>query len=199
MKANRHLVVFAKSPVLGRVKTRLGRDIGAVAATRFYRQTVNTVLNRLANDGRWRCWLALRSDRFMATGTFWPSAFSAFEQGAGDIGQRMDTAMRAIPPGPVVIVGTDVPDIRPFHIEAAFRALGHHDAVFGPAVDGGYWLVGARRSPKTPDLFSGVRWSSPHTLSDSLTQTQRGNLTVALLETLDDIDDAISYRKRLRL
>lgn len=187
-------MVFAREPVLGRVKTRLGRDIGSFAATRFYRQTLSGVLGRL-KDGRWRCWLALSPDRAIAGHRFWPKSFQPLGQGPGDIGQRMARAMRAMPPGPVVIIGTDVPMIRPHHIEAAFRALGDHDAVFGPAADGGYWLVGARRSPTTPDLFSGVRWSSPQTLADSLSKLRQGGLKVALLETLEDIDDGAAYKK----
>jgi len=180
---------------MGRVKTRLGRDIGVLPATRFYRHTLTTVLNRLAPKGRWRCWLALSPDSAVARHRFWPKSFHPIKQGAGDIGQRMQKAMRVMPPGPVVIIGTDVPQISATHIEAAFEALGHVDVVFGPAVDGGYWLVGARRSPRIPDLFSGVRWSSRQTLADSLEKVRKGGLKVALLETLEDVDDGAAYIK----
>lgn len=194
MKRNRHLVVMAKKPVLGRVKTRLGRDIGWLGATRFYRNTLRTVLGRLANP-RWRCWLAISPDGAVHGHRFWPKAFRPFKQGAGDIGQRMERAMAHMPPGSVVIIGTDVPAITGHHIEAAFKALGHHDVVFGPAADGGYWLVGARRSPGVPDVFSNVRWSSSHTLEDSLANLRRQGLKVALLEPLQDIDDGAAYWK----
>jgi glycosyltransferase A (GT-A) superfamily protein (DUF2064 family) len=106
--------------------------------------------------------------------------------------------MAGMPPGPVVIIGTDVPAIRSHHIEAAFKAVGRYDVVFGPALDGGYWLVGARRSPCTPELFKQVRWSSEHSLTDSLTKLQQKKLKVALLDTLEDIDDGKSYHKHLR-
>src|SRR3546814_16124850 len=79
----------------------------------------------------------------------------------------MDRVMRVLPPGPAVIIGTDIPDIRPRHAAAAFRALGRHDAVFGPAADGGYWLVGLRRRPTIPRAFDGVRWSTEHALADT--------------------------------
>ncbi len=193
MRPNRHLVVFAKSPLLGRVKTRLGRDIGKVAATRFYRQNASKVLGSLGRDGRWRCWLSISPDTTVHERPFWPSSFHPIKQGKGDIGQRMDNAIKKMPPGPVVIIGTDIPTIRPDHINAAFRELGHHDAVFGPATDGGYWLVGARRCPKTPDLFSDVRWSSEHTLKDTLGNLEKRKVKVALVETLEDIDDAGAY------
>ena len=182
---------------MGRVKTRLGRDIGMVAATRFYRRTVAHVLRRLAGDGRWKCWLALSPDKETRGKPFWPDNFTALKQGGGDIGERMGRALAGMPAGPVVIIGTDVPAIRLHHIEAAFKALGHHDVVFGPAGDGGYWLVVAKRSPCTPELFKHVRWSSKHTLADSLAKAQRNKLKVALLDTLDDVDDGVAYTKWL--
>ena len=197
MRQNRHLVVFAREPVLGRVKTRLARDIGVLKATDFYRQTLDAVLRRLGRNPRWRCWLALSPDSAVAGHHFWPKSFRPFKQGAGDIGARMARAMGNMPPGPVVIIGTDVPKIGADHIEAAFRALGDHDVVFGPAADGGYWLVGARRSPGLPDLFSGVRWSSSQTLADSLIKLRKAGVKVALLETLEDIDDGAAYLRWL--
>jgi glycosyltransferase A (GT-A) superfamily protein (DUF2064 family) len=89
-------------------------------------------------------------------------------------------------PGPVVIVGTDVPDIAGAHVHAAFRLLGGHDAVVGPAADGGYWLVGLKRRPHVPQPFGGVRWSTPSALADTLTNL-RGH-RVASLGTLSDVD-----------
>jgi hypothetical protein len=103
----------------------------------------------------------------------------------------MQRLMDRLPPGPVVIVGSDVPGIAPGDIAAAFRALGAVDAVFGPAEDGGYWLVGQRRTPGTLQMFDGVRWSSPHTLADTL-----GNLQgrkVAHLRTIADVDREADY------
>lgn len=191
MKAKRHLVVFAKAPRLGAVKTRLARDIGAVAATGFYRRTIKTVLRPLATDRRWTCHMALTPDMAVYGNRFWPKRFVPTGQGPGDLGQRMARPFRDLAPGPVVLIGTDVPGIRPGHIEAAFRALGDHDVVLGPAADGGYWLVGAKRRPNTPDMFSGVNWSSPHTLDETLKKLQ--GKKVVLLETLDDIDDGAAY------
>ena len=195
MRTNRHLVVFAKEPIMGRVKTRLGRDIGIHSATQFYRRNIANIFIHLGNDSRWKCWLALCPDKAIKGKPFWPRSFTAVEQGKGDIGERMGRAMANIPPGPLVLIGTDIPYIRSNHIEDAFKAIGNHDVVFGPARDGGYWLVGARRSPCTHDLFSQVRWSSQNCLHDSLKKAKQKNLKVALLETLEDIDDGDSYRK----
>jgi rSAM/selenodomain-associated transferase 1 len=195
MKTNRHLIVFAKEPIMGRVKTRLGHDIGVLLATQFYRRSVANILRNLGNDSRWKCWLALSPDKATEGKLFWPNSFISLKQGRGDIGNRMGRAMADMPPGPVIIIGTDIPAIRPHHIETAFKAVGRHDVVFGPALDGGYWLVGARRSPCTPELFKHIRWSTRHTLADSIAKAQQKKLRVALLDTLEDIDDGRSYQK----
>jgi uncharacterized protein len=88
----------------------------------------------------------------------------------------------------VVIVGTDVPRIAPADIARAFRRLGRDDAVFGPAEDGGYWLVGLMRRPRVLRPFADVRWSSPHALADTLANLD--DRSVAFVATLADVDDA---------
>lgn len=195
-KHRRHLVVFVKAPRLGRVKSRLAAGIGALAALRFYRETTLRVLRRLGRDPRWRTVIAVTPSRALR-GRFWEPRLPRLDQGPGNLGRRMARVFRSLPPGPVVIVGSDIPEIAPRHVAAAFRALGSRDAVFGPARDGGYWLVGLRRSPRVPaGLFADVRWSSAHALADTQASLPR-NFRVALLETLEDVDDAESYRRWL--
>lgn len=99
----------------------------------------------------------------------------------------MARALRAHGPGPVVIVGADIPGIEPRHIAQAFEALRAHDAVFGPAPDGGYWLVGMRGLHVPRGFMRGVRWSGEHTLSDTLSTLPPGS-RVAQLEVLNDVD-----------
>ncbi|MBL6929261.1 MAG: TIGR04282 family arsenosugar biosynthesis glycosyltransferase [Rhodospirillales bacterium] len=186
-----HLVVFAKAPRLGRVKNRLAADIGRVNAWVFYRRTLDAVLRRLQGNGRWQSWLCVTPDD--ADG--FPPGWTVVPQGPGDLGERMDRPLRLLPPGPAVIVGTDVPDISRNHIHRAFEALGPNDAVFGPAADGGYWLVGLRRRPNTPHLFAGVRWSTRHALTDTIANLPNGK-SAYFLETLSDVDDARDLLKR---
>lgn len=187
------LLVFAKAPRMGAVKSRLARDVGRVAATAFCRRTTERLLRRLGRDPRWRCLLAVTPDRD-ARGRFWPRRFERLKQGSGDLGARMEGPMRGLPPGPVVIVGTDIPDLDRRHVAAAFRALGRQDAVFGPAADGGYWLVGLKRRPVVPPLFRRVRWSSEHALADTLAGLPK-SFRVAFLETLEDVDDGASWSR----
>lgn len=190
-----HVVVFARAPRPGGVKRRLAAGIGDMAAWRFYRANATDLLRRLAGDKRWRCWLALTPDPAARRGGFRHGRgrhVRALPQGPGDLGRRMARVLRRLPPGPVVIVGSDVPAITAAHIARAFAALERSDAVFGPAADGGYWLVGLRR-PR-PGLFRGVRWSSETALADTLASLGRGP-RVELLETLADIDEPADYAR----
>jgi rSAM/selenodomain-associated transferase 1 len=189
MRSARHLVIFARMPRLGQGKRRLARDIGPIAALRFQRAMLARLLRRLGRDGRWTTWLGVTPDR---SGP-WPRAFPTLPQGRGDLGHRMASVARRLPPGPVVIIGSDIPDITTTDIADAFRALGSKDAVFGPATDGGYWLIGLRRRPRFIDPFANVRWSSEHALADTLANLAENE--VAMLRPLSDIDDGASLRR----
>lgn len=192
MSARRHLIVFVKAPRLGAVKTRLARGIGAAAAWRFYRDTVRRLLRRTGRDHRWRTVLAVTPDVFAHRGRFWPEDLARISQGRGDIGRRMASAMAAMPAGPVVLVGGDIPGATARHIEDAFAALGTHDVVFGPAEDGGFWLIGLRRGRQARRLFRSVRWSGPHTLDDTVKNVP-AHCSVAFVERLFDVDTAADY------
>ena len=186
------LVVMAKVPAIGRVKTRLGREIGAVAATQFYRTTLAALLRRLARDSRWRTIVAVAPDRDRGSPALLPW-LTRTGQGEGDLGQRMQRVMDRAGCGPVIIIGTDIPAIAPRDIAEGFRALGSADAVFGPAPDGGYWLVGFKRSPAIPRPFGDVRWSSTHALADTLAGFDV-SANVRQLRPLADVDDGETFR-----
>jgi rSAM/selenodomain-associated transferase 1 len=193
VKARRHVVVFAKAPRLGTVKRRLAAGIGAVAALRFHRTNTDALLWRLSSDPRWRCRLAITPDRFAVGPRFWRCGAPRLPQGGGDLGTRMERALRALPPGPVLIVGADIPGIGREQIARAFRVLAEKDFVFGPAPDGGYWLIGARRR-RQPRILRGVRWSTEAALADTLASLPKG-MSVGYVETLEDIDTAEEYRR----
>jgi rSAM/selenodomain-associated transferase 1 len=186
---------MAKRPALGAVKTRLAKGIGAVAAAKFYRRTTLDLLRRVDGDPRWQTLLALSPDRAVHEDGVWPQGVPRIAQGPGDLGSRMGRLMRDLPPGPVVIIGSDIPDISSAHIAQAFTTLGKADAVFGPSEDGGYWLVGMRRRPRSVEIFEKVRWSSKETLGDTLRNVKAAALSVAMLETLSDIDTSEDYER----
>jgi uncharacterized protein len=180
----RTLIIFARAPRLGGGKSRLARDIGAVAALRFERLMLARSVQRLGRDGRWRLRLAITPDREARR-------LGAMPQGRGDLGERMRRAMAACSPGLAVLIGSDIPTLTAVHITEAFVLLGRHDIVFGPASDGGFWLVGARHRPPK---FGQVRWSSRHALEDALANLPK-SLSVGLAATLDDVDDGAAYRR----
>lgn len=189
----RHVVLFARAPRLGAVKRRLARDVGALAAWRFYRETLAAVQARLDRPGRWRLWLAVTPDRSAGGDPAWRAGVACFGQGRGDLGQRMARAFHGLPPGPAVIVGSDIPALDAAAVAAAFRALDRADAVFGPAEDGGYWCVGLRRlRPPPPGLFRNVRWSGPNALGDSIASLPAG-WRIRLVRSLPDVDDGAGY------
>ncbi len=180
------LVIMVKEPNPGRVKTRLGRDIGNVPAAWWFRHHAQSLLRRL-RDPRWHTILAVSPDRTGLDSRVWPAGVARIPQSDGNLGDRMARIFDTLAPGPALIIGADIPGVTRAHIAAAFAALGAQDAVFGPASDGGYWLVGLKRNRPAPiSLFNGVRWSTRHALSDTLAGIP--GLTFSLIATLDDVD-----------
>jgi rSAM/selenodomain-associated transferase 1 len=188
---------MAKGARRGAVKRRLASEIGEGEALRFYRSCLAHSLMRLANDPRWVTLLATAPDRDSASHIF-PSRsrIQHMPQGRGDLGQRMQRILHRLPPGPVIIVGSDIPAMRPSHIAHAFRLLGHADAVLGPARDGGYWLIGLRRSARVLSPFAGVRWSTGSALADTLANLDGSR--VGFVATLGDVDTKQDLRREAR-
>lgn len=177
---------MVKEPHPGRVKTRLGAGIGLTASAWWFRHQSAKLLRHIESP-RWKTTLAVSPDNEGLNSRIWPAHLPRIAQGQGGLGTRMARIFAALPPGPVLIIGADIPGIQQHHIAAAFKALGNHDAVFGPASDGGYWLVGLKRTRPSPiSLFEGVRWSTDHALSDTLGTIP--GLTYSLIATLDDVD-----------
>lgn len=180
------LVVMVKEPVAGRVKTRLGQDIGMTTAAWWFRHQSASLLRRIANP-QWQTILAVTPEKQGLTSQNWPQHLSRVPQGTGDIGQRMARIFLNLPPGPAIIIGADIPGVQTSHIAHAFKQLGSHDAVFGPATDGGFWLVGLKRTCATPPrLFQNVRWSSEHAMQDSIRSIP--GLQIAIANELADVD-----------
>lgn len=181
--------VFARAPVLGAIKRRLAREIGARAALRFHRRTLLTLLRGLVADRRFRTVLAITPDRARFR---LPVRAARIGQGTGDLGARMGRVVARVPHGRAAIIGCDIPKARAADVRDAFRALGRADAVFGPAEDGGYWLVGlGPRRPARP--FTRVRWSTRHALADTLTNFR--GWRVMFLRRLRDVDTAADLRE----
>ncbi len=177
------LVIMLKQPVAGRVKTRLGQDIGMTRAAWWFRHQSAAAIRHLQSP-RWETWLSVAPDSALHA-RCWPAHLPRMAQGPGDLGARMARILRSSK-GPVVLIGGDIPGVRQGHIAEAFRQLRQQDMVFGPAMDGGFWLVGKRqRVPRR--LFRNVRWSCPTTLAEA--RASAGAMArIGLVATLRDVD-----------
>jgi len=181
--------VFARAPRLGAVKRRLAREVGDRAALRFYLATLRRLVRGLARDRRFRTVLAVTPDGGHIAGL---PGVARVGQGQGDLGQRMARVLNLTRRGRAALIGSDIPAATAADLRTCFRALGRADACFGPAADGGFWLVGfgPRRAGRP---FGRVRWSSTHTLADTLANF--AGRRVALLRTLQDVDTARDLRQ----
>ncbi len=193
MASKRALVLFFKNPVAGKVKTRLAATVGHVKALEIY----ISLLKHARRTAR-----AVQADRFVYYSDFidledeWtePAFHKRLQRGA-DLGLRMHHALEEVLAGSekAVLVGGDIPGLSPGIIEAAFVALDEAPVVFGPAADGGYYLVGLRQPQ--PALFTGMQWSTSQVLEETLARCRRAALDYRLIDTLCDVDTEEDWRK----
>jgi rSAM/selenodomain-associated transferase 2/rSAM/selenodomain-associated transferase 1 len=188
MKAT--VCLFAKSPLVGMAKTRLAPVLGLVGAAKFADALLQDALASwgesellIAHTGMWKpeVWDAL-------------SDHSHMPQGPGDLGQRMERVLRAALTSSDVVmaVGTDIPGLGDADAELAIDALQTHDAVLGPSLDGGFYLLGLKAFPS--GLLGGVPWSSSETLEATSERLKAAGMSVALLPERFDVDDARDLR-----
>jgi rSAM/selenodomain-associated transferase 1 len=189
---NNALIIFARKPVPGKVKTRLIPHLSAGEAAQLYHCMLTDILNKSVSicetdkilfyeDGR------ETEDYFRAN---FPS-FTVYPQQGEVLGMRMQTAFDhtfAMGYRSVAIIGTDSPDLPAAHIEESFRLLekGGADVVFGPAEDGGYYLLAMKRTHG--ELFRGIDWSSGQVLRQSLAKAELSGLSCKTLPVWYDVD-----------
>lgn len=191
--ADAHLLVFARVPALGRVKSRLAAGVGEVAALAVYHELLALTRAAIAEAGvPATVWLADAAGAApTATEAREWAGLTAQCQLAGNLGERMAAAFAAAfaaGAGRVAIIGTDCPGLRASHLQQAFALLDAHEVVLGPATDGGYYLLGLRQP--TPELFQNKTWSTATVLADTLADARRLGYRVACLPELRDVDTA---------
>jgi len=195
------LVVFAKAPQPGRVKTRLAPVLGEGGAARLHTRLVEEAL-RLAVKARFNrielhCAPRMRDPFFAALALRHRIALCA--QGAGDLGARMHRAFERVlrAADAAVLIGTDCPAMRPADLLAAASALREGvDAVFCPAEDGGYALIGLRRVSSR--LFAGIEWGSATVMSDTRARLRGLGWRWRELRTVWDVDRPEDYARLRR-
>ena len=190
--ATHRLIVFTRYPEPGRVKTRLIPLLGADGAAELHRRMTRHTLaaaaglrSQLGADVVVRFTGGKRLDMERLYGGQW----ALEEQGDGELGSRLERAVGdAFAAGrtKVVVVGCDCPELTPRLLQDAFAALHPSDVVIGPALDGGYYLIGLSRL--SPGIFGGIPWGTERVLDETLRAARRLSLTVQLLPALRDVD-----------
>ena len=189
---NSQLIVFTRLPCEGRNKTRLIPALGAAGAAMFHDRLARHTIRRAsefciaAENTR----LVIRLDGgSIREGQAWLGDYEFQEQGTGDLGERLELAVRNAfleGAGKVLVIGTDCPELDSSCLAEAKELLDHHPLVFGPAYDGGYYLVGL--SEPCPLIFQDIAWGGPDVLAQSLAAAETARLSVGLLGFLADVD-----------
>ena len=178
------LIVFVKNIILGKVKTRLAKTVGDNLAFKVYKELVD--VTETAS-------LRVKADKHIyfsdvVINSKWADELKFVQEG-GDLGERMQNAFeKGFEEGykRIILIGSDLPDISPSIIEDGFDVLEKNEVVFGPAEDGGYYLVGMT-SPQF-SVFQNKKWSTEGLLENTLSELNEKNIKTTLLQTLNDID-----------
>ena len=193
------LVVMTRWPASGRCKERLARSLGPSAAARIQARLIShtlTVAQSLAQHGQLHLRIAISGAGRRARRRWLCSLPEATisEQGRGDLGNRMRRevlrARSAHPGAPVMLIGTDLPDLSPRDLIRAIELLQNSPLVLGPSRDGGYWLMGLGAAPAVAPRwpFHSIPWGSEQVFHLTWERACRRGLTPALLDARNDID-----------
>lgn len=182
------LLLFIKNPIPGKTKTRLAGDVGNEMALKMYHQLTDWTREQALG--------LTEADRFLyysnevTSGDAWSEQdFHKRLQHPGDLGERMLEGFRAaFEEGykKVIIIGSDCPGIDTEYLDEAFAALDDSDVVIGPALDGGYTLLGMRSF--TPTLFKNIAWSTAEVLPATIARAAAAGRSVTQLKPLSDVD-----------
>ena len=187
------LIIFIRNPELGKVKTRLARDVGAEKALAIYKALLRHT-RETAMQVQARRLLFYSQD--IHENDDWPSThFDKRLQSGGDLGERMQhafaTALAAT--DKAIIVGSDIAQINAEIIKKAFAALDEADFAIGPALDGGYYLLGMKQA--TPELFQNMPWSTDQVCTVTQQRIRQLGKTYRLVAPLSDIDYASDWEQ----
>ena len=185
MQSKNLIITFTRNPELGKVKSRLAKSIGEQAALEVYIKLLEhteSVLKKIDCDKAVYYSVKVRDNDLWDA-----SIFQKHQQYGDDLGIRMENAFKkGFEDGyeNIVIVGSDLYDLKPEHINDAFKALASHDNVIGPAEDGGYYLLGMKTLH--PSVFKIDNWGTETVYKQTILKLNDNNVYV--LETLNDID-----------
>ena len=188
MPNNQALIIFVKNPIPGKTKTRLAATVGNDLALKMYGILTRWTADQAAGLDGVKVYVYYSNHTVEKDEWSKPNFVKQVQQG-NDLGARMKRAITEVfekGHKKVVIIGTDCPGVTTSYLEEAFAALTSTDVVLGPALDGGYTLLGTKTRPAP--LFTGVDWSTEKVAAQTVALAERANLTVKQLSPLSDID-----------
>jgi rSAM/selenodomain-associated transferase 1 len=190
----REILIFARYPRLGRCKTRLARGVGDADALRIYRALLDHTL-AVVRDTSFRKVLVIDPPEHVADAVDWAPGMDAYRaQSAGDLGERMESAVDAAfreGANRVLLLGCDCPQISKDTVNSSFDALEACDVVLGPTDDGGYYLLGLKKGH--PYLFRDIPWSSGKEFEKTLNILKFHSLSYISQDILSDVDTQEDY------
>ncbi|MFW6331738.1 MAG: TIGR04282 family arsenosugar biosynthesis glycosyltransferase, partial [Thermodesulfobacteriota bacterium] len=191
------VLLFLKAPEIGRVKTRLSKDLNPRTGIDLYRCFVSDILSTLEKTGLSIILCHDPPDDPKAIRRWLGNRHPLMPQHAGDLGERMADAFRnCFSRGfdRAVLIGTDIPDLPPAFLREAFSRLKEHPVVLGPAEDGGYYLIGFRSDSFIPEVFKEISWSTPSVLEQTRDILKTLGRSCYLLPIWKDIDTVVNLK-----
>ena len=185
---NQALIIFIRNPILGKVKTRLARTVGDEQALSIYKELLkhtHDITQTLPCDK-----YVFYADSITESDIWENSIYRKLMQSGKDLGERMQAAFELLFSKGyqhICIIGSDCYELTTEIIQQAFDPLRQYDAVIGPSVDGGYYLLGLSRMQSS--LFTSIEWSTDKVLAQTINACIAVHSSYILLSTLHDIDD----------
>lgn len=205
MKKESLLAVFAKYPEIGKVKTRLGKDIGSKNAMLLYKAMLKDILFNLSNKDMHKnkknsinydlaiCF-APKNKTKQFKNMFKSRKLIIHPQTSGNLGTKMNNCFRHFfkKYNKIIIIGSDIPTINSLLIEKALNSLKNNDIVLGKSNDGGYYLIGMKKSS---NIFSGIEWSTKNVLKDTIKKINKLKIKYKVMPIIPEIDTLADLKK----
>jgi rSAM/selenodomain-associated transferase 1 len=185
------ILLFIKAPVKGRVKSRLALELDEDAALGLYRSFILDMLDTINKTGHSCTIFFYPPDSGEAVTAWLGPGRTCLPQEGEDLGLRMANAFATIfnkGASRAILIGSDLPDLPVDLLTGAIKSLDDHDAVLGPAKDGGYYLIGFRRETFLPDIFHGIEWSTNQVFAETISRFERLGKRIFLAPVWRDVD-----------
>ena len=191
------IIVFAKYPEKGFVKTRIAKDLGNEFALDLYNNFLKDIL-KTCEAVESDILIMLYSETGNKSRVHLLKGYNCYNQEGADLGERMyNSFYRAFYFGyeKCILIGSDIPDMPAEYIKESLKALVTNDIVLGPTEDGGYCLIGLKKESADPELFRNIKWSTGSVLNETVNRIKKKEMTMHLLSKMNDIDEVEDLKR----